>query len=79
LPLQLPSRQQSMHSSVYVKCSNTTYQLLISYRIPQVHDEESLTLNKSSRVIPGFRGTPAGTKTIWAPSKAFSSPSPSGK
>lgn len=38
---------------------------------------EALVLNKSSRVIPGLRGTPAGMTMISAPSNAFSKP-PSG-
>ena len=28
---------------------------------------DALVLNKSSRVIPGLRGTPAGTITTWQP------------
>jgi hypothetical protein len=38
----------------------------------------ALTLKRSSRVIPGLRGTPAGMMTISAPSRAFLRPSCSG-
>lgn len=33
---------------------------------------EALILNKSSRVIPGLRGTPAGTTMMSAPARAVS-------
>lgn len=35
---------------------------------------ETLTLKRSSRVIPGLRGIPAGMMTSSAPSRAFSRP-----
>lgn len=38
---------------------------------------EAFVLKRSSLVMPGLRGTPAGITMISAPSKAFSSP-PSG-
>jgi len=33
----------------------------------------ALILNRSSRVIPGFRGTPAGMRTMFAPLSASGS------
>lgn len=43
--------------------------LSVSYR---------LTLKRSSRVMPGLRGMPAGMRMISAPSRAFSRPPSSG-
>mmetsp|Transcript_8751 Transcript_8751/g.18845 ORF Transcript_8751/g.18845 Transcript_8751/m.18845 type:complete len:222 (+) Transcript_8751:378-1043(+) len=36
----------------------------------------AFVLNKSSRVMPGLRGTPAGITTTWQPSRAFGKSSP---
>ena len=38
---------------------------------------EAFVLKRSSRVIPGLRGTPAGIRTMSAPLRAAARPSPS--
>ena len=75
----LKNFRANRNSRIYWICNNSQHCIrsMFSYSLCEISNDLALVLNKSSLVIPGLRGTPAGISTISAPSSAFSRPSPS--